>query len=47
MAFLVFMGGARVAAFLAAFIDFMDFMAFGMMKDVAKETCRTFDISQA
>ena len=47
MGFLVFMGDARVGAFLAAFIDFMDFMAFGMMKDVAKETCGKFDISQA
>ena len=42
MDFLVFMDDARVAAFLAAVIDFMDFMAFGMMKDLAKETCSSF-----
>ena len=47
MAFLAFMAGAGAAAFLAAFIAFMAFMAFGMMKDRGKETCETFDISQA
>ena len=42
MGFLVFMDDARVAAFLAAFIDFMDFMALGMMKDLGKEACSSF-----